>query len=216
MNGQDEKEKQTITDPQPKQEDQPTPEDQLTPDTDKKQEDDGKISRRELGSIIKKQLTEARQQWEEETAEKIEKAKQDGRDEAKMTAQQLAEKHAKEREEKLKARASELDKRFAELDHRDHVAHAKDLLSEKHLPTGIAEMVLGKTEEETKANIETFAGFVDQAVRNAIHRNSAQNEPQNGGAPDVSSKKFSDMTLDEQTELYRKDPDLYQKLSQQK
>ena len=132
----------------------------------------------------------------------VAKAKQDGKDEATMTAKELAEKHAKERE--------------AELDKRDRLSKARDILSQQQLPTEAAELLVGKDDDETKRNIEAYQKLVEQGVKNAIHRNSAQKEPQNGGSgSDLPKKKFSDMTLDEQTALYRENPDLYMQLSQQ-
>ena len=146
----------------------------------------------------------------------VAKAKQDGKDEATMTAKELAEKHAKEREAELDKKSAELEKRFAELDKRDRLSKARNILSQQQLPTEAAELLVGKDDDETKRNIEAYQKLVEQGVKNAIHRNSAQKEPQNGGSgSDLPKKKFSDMTLDEQTALYRENPDLYMQLSQQ-
>lgn len=158
------------------------------------------ISRAELGSIVSAQLAKARKEWEAETEQKIAKAKQDGKDEATLSAKELAEKHSKEREEELTKREQDLNKRLADLERRDHIAHTKDLLSEQHLPTGIAEMVLGETEEETKSNIDQYRELVDQGVRNQLHRSSAQEEPKNGSgnskAPEPT-KNMADMNYEE-------------------
>ena len=134
-----------------------------------------------------------------------------------MTAKELADKRAKEREAELDKKSAELDKRFAELERRDRLSQARNMLSQANLPTDAAELLVGKDDEETQQNIDKYKSLVDQGVKNAIHRSSAQSEPQNGGSgSDVPTKKFSDMTLDEQTELYRKNPELYAQLSQQK
>lgn len=155
------------------------------------------FSRDELGSIVKAQLAEERKKWEAEQKQKIDQVRQEAIDEGKeiagMSAKQLAEKEAKDREDKLKQQK-------ADLDHREHVAHTKDLLSEQNLPTSGAEMLLGETEEETKSNIDMFKKLVDQGVRNELHRSSAGKVPQ-GGAPaqpeapkkDLASMNYAEM-----------------------
>lgn len=77
-------------------------------------------------------------------------------------------------------------------------------------------MMLGTDNDQTKANIAKLKGLVDQAVKDQLHRDSAQQEPTAGGSNHPApTKKFSEMTLDEQTALYRDNPDLYHQLMQQ-
>lgn len=157
------------------------------------------FTREELGKIVKAQLAEERKQWEQDHANDIEKAKEEGKAEANMTAKKLAEKQAKEREEQFKKQQAALEERQKELDHRDHIAHTKDLLAEEHLPTEGAEMLLGETEEETKKNIESFKELVNQGVRNALHKSSAGKAPQTGAPaqPEAPKKNMAEMTYEE-------------------
>lgn len=157
------------------------------------------FTREELGKIIKAQLAKERKQWERDHADDLEKAKEEGKAEANMTAKELAEKQAKDREEQYQKRQADLDKRQEELDHRDHIAHTKDLLAEEHLPTDGAEMLLGETEEETKKNIESFKALVSQGVRNALHKSSAGKVPQTGAPaqPEAPKKDMASMTYAE-------------------
>lgn len=161
------------------------------------------FTRDEIGSMVSKQvaekLAEAKKKWEEETADKVAKAKEDGKAEANMTAKELAEKEAKDREAKLDEKEKDFQARVAELDKREHLAHTRDLLSDEGLPTNVAEMLLGETEEDTKANIKQYKELVDQGVRNELHRNSTQKEPQSGGSTTtVTPKKdLAEMTYDE-------------------
>lgn len=151
------------------------------------------FTREELGKIVKAQLAEERKQWEQEQQGKLEdaikKAKEDGKAEATMSAKELADKQAKDREDKLKQQQAELESRTKELDHREHIAHTKDLLAEENLPTDGAEMLLGATEEDTKQNIENFKKLVSQGVRNALHKSSAGKDPQNGAPVQVEAPK---------------------------
>ncbi len=175
---------------QPKQEE---------PKEQPKQEAQKTFTREELGKIVKAQLAEERKQWEQAHAGELEKAKEEGKTEANMTAKELAEKQAKEREEQFKKQQAELEQRQKELDHRDYIAHTKDLLAEEHLPTEGAEMLLGETEEETKKNIESFKELVDQGVRNALHKSSAGKAPQIGAPAqqEAPKKDMSEMTYEE-------------------
>lgn len=171
---------------------------------------------RMVSEQLNKKLAENNAKWEEKVAAAVEKAKQDGKDEATMSAKELADKKAKEDAERMQQREAEIDKRLAELDRRERLANARDLLASEGLPTDAAEMMLGADNDQTKANIAKLKGLVDQAVKDQLHRDSAQQEPTAGGSNHPApTKKFSEMTLDEQTALYRDNPDLYRQLMQQ-
>lgn len=195
-------------------------------DGDSQQQDQGAqgseamFSRDDLARMVSEQvnkkLAENNAKWEEKVAAAVEKAKQDGKDEATMSAKELADKKAKEDAERMQQREAEIDKRLAELDRRERLANARDLLASEGLPTDAAEMMLGADNDQTKANIAKLKGLVDQAVKDQLHRDSAQQEPTAGGSNHPApTKKFSEMTLDEQTALYRDNPDLYRQLMQQ-
>lgn len=161
------------------------------------------FTREDIGKIVKAQVENERKQWEQEQQAKLEdavkKAKEDGKAEATMSAKELADKQAKDREDKLKQQQAELDSRTKELDHREHIAHTKDLLAEENLPTDGAEMLLGATEEDTKQNIENFKKLVSQGIRNALHKSSAGKSPQTGAPAQVEApkKNMADMTYEE-------------------
>ena len=148
---------------------------------------------------VKAKLDDINSSWQSKLDDAVAKAKEDGKAEANMSAKELAEKEAKDREDKLKQQMANLDKRQHELDHRDHISHTKDLLAEEKLPTSAAEMLLGETEEETKSNIETYKNLVAQGVRNELHRSSAGKAPQSGAPaqPQAPMKDISEMTYEE-------------------
>lgn len=196
-----EKQKQPQQDPQPEEE----PKQDKEPKT---------FTRDQIGGIVEKQVAskmdEINANWQKKLDEAVAKAKQDGKDEATLSAKELAEKQAKEQAEAIKQQKAELDKRQAELDRRDHLAHTRDLLSEQNLPTDGAEMLLGATEEETKANIANFKQLVAQGVRNELHKSSAGKDPQ-GGAPahrtPAPKKDLAEMTYDEMRKYLKSQQD---------
>ena len=161
------------------------------------------FTRDQIGAMVdaqvKAKLDDINSSWQSKLDDAVAKAKEDGKAEANMSAKELAEKEAKDREDKLKQQMADLDKRQHELDHRDHISHTKDLLAEEKLPTSAAEMLLGKTEEETKSNIETYKSLVAQGVRNELHRSSAGKAPQSGAPaqPQAPMKDISEMTYEE-------------------
>nr|DAH80762.1 MAG TPA: Major head protein [Caudoviricetes sp.] len=161
------------------------------------------FTRDQIGAMVdaqvKAKLDDINSSWQSKLDDAVAKAKEDGKAEANMSAKELAEKEAKDREDKLKQQMADLDKRQHELDHRDHISHTKDLLAEQNLPTSLAEMLLGETEEETKSNIETYKNLVAQGVRNELHRSSAGKAPQSGAPaqPQAPMKDISEMTYEE-------------------
>lgn len=161
------------------------------------------FTRDQIGAMVdaqvKAKLDDINSSWQSKLDDAVAKAKEDGKAEANMSAKELAEKEAKDREDKLKQQMADLDKRQHELDHRDHISHTKDLLAEAKLPTSAAEMLLGETEEETKSNIETYKNLVAQGVRNELHRSSAGKAPQSGAPaqPQAPMKDISEMTYEE-------------------
>lgn len=161
------------------------------------------FTRDQIGAMVdaqvKAKLDDINSSWQSKLDDAVAKAKEEGKVEANMSAKELAEKEAKDREDKLKQQMADLDKRQHELDHRDHISHTKDLLAEEKLPTSAAEMLLGKTEEETKKNIEDYKNLVAQGVRNELHRSSAGKAPQSGAPaqPQAPKKDMSEMTYEE-------------------
>lgn len=170
-------------------------------------EDQKTFTRDEIGPMVDSQvsqklnakLDEINSSWQKKLDDAVTKAKEEGKTEANMTAKELAEKQAKDREEQFKKQQAALDERQQELDRRDHIAHTKDLLAEEHLPTEGAEMLLGETEEETKKNIESFKELVNQGVRNALHKSSAGKAPQTGAPAqqEAPKKNMAEMTYEE-------------------
>lgn len=186
---------------------------------DEAKKDEAKFTREDLAKLVGEQVAQktAKQdaEWQKKLDEAVKKARQDAIDEAKMSAEELAVKKAKDREDEMKAREAALDKRFAELERRERLDSTKSKLAELKLPTNAAEWVMGDDDASTDANIKAYQESFNQAVRDAVHRESAQSEPSNGGQYKAPQKKLSEMTLEEQTQLYMNNQQLYQQLLSQ-
>lgn len=176
---------------EPKQEEQHTEE--------PKQEPKAMFTRDDLAKMVKEQLESKKSEWDKQMADAVAKAKEDGKQEASMSAEDLAKKHLKDEQDAVAKKNAELDKRFAELDRRDRLANARELLSKAKLPIEAAELLIGKDDAETKQNIENYQSLVNQGVKDAIHRNSAGKTPQNGApaGTDKPSKPLAEMSYEE-------------------
>lgn len=65
-------------------------------------------------------------------------------------------------------------------------------------------------------NLDKFTNLFNQAVQEAVEKKVTGNQsPQNGGQQfnaSMTREDFAQMSLEEQTNLYRQNPDLYNKL----
>lgn len=176
---------------EPKQEEQHTEE--------PKQESKAMFTRDDLAKMVKEQLESKKSEWDKQMADAVAKAKEDGKQEATMSAEDLAKKRLKDEQDAVAKKNAELDKQFAELDRRDRLANARELLSKAKLPIEAAELLIGKDDAETKQNIENYQELVNQGIKDAIHRNSAGKTPQNGAPANVDkpAKPLADMNYEE-------------------
>lgn len=139
-------------------------------------------------------------------AAQIEAAKEAGKTEgeklAKMSEQEKADAAAKAREDALA-------KREAELNLRELKATVTVALSEKKLPTSLAETLVGLgSAEAISAAIEKIEGAVTAQVSEGVKASLRQSDPQNAPT-NVDGKTRADMSLDELNALYQKDPAAY-------
>ena len=61
------------------------------------------------------------------------------------------------RQEELRLKEEDYEKRNAELNRRELMQDARDMLSEKGIPVSFAKRLLGADKKETKANVDEFA-----------------------------------------------------------
>lgn len=111
----------------------------------------------ELNAILAKE----RGKWETKLSEQVEEAKK----RAKMTADQKSKYEAEQAEKKLQDRIAEVTKR-------ELMADAKAVLSEKGLPTDLAELLVYSDEDACKESLEkvikAFSGAVDKQVADKL------------------------------------------------
>lgn len=103
----------------------------------------------------------------------------------------------------------------AELAQRDLVSYGHSIASKYHVPSNMVPRLVGKTNDETLANMKDFSDSFTKAVQAGVDdRLASTTQPQQGASASVSEdKKLSDLSLEEQTKLYRENPNLYNQLA---
>lgn len=127
---------------------------------------------------------------------------------ANMTAE---EKREHEYNERLKA----LEAREAELAKRELMAELTKQLSEKNLPIESAEFLLGVDADTTNQNLKAFEKMFNKAVSARVAQCLGGNVPQasTNETSAITKEQFRKMSLAQQAQLYRENPELYNQLT---
>ena len=138
---------------------------------------------------------------------KAELAKQ--QEEQNMTAQQLADKRAEERE-------ADLAKREAKISATEQRNLAISILSENNLSTDFARYLVGQNDEETKAKVAAYISSVTADVKSKVngYAKGKQDPPARVDklSHNSAQKSFKDMTFEERLELHRTNTAKYEEL----
>lgn len=157
------------------------------------------LTEKELQSMIDKRVSQAlaTQKQKLEEANKL----------ANMSAEERRE---AEYQEKIKA----LEAREAKLARAEMLTELTKQLSEKNLPVESADFLIGKDADATSANLKAFEKMFNKAVSAQVAQQLGGNAPQAStnetGA--ITKEQFSKMTLAQQSQLYRDNPELYNSL----
>ena len=127
---------------------------------------------------------------------------------AKMSAEEKAADDIK----KLKEKNAQLS---AQIEQRDRVSFGHSIAGKYNMPSSMVSHLIGKTNEETENNMKSFADEYNKAVQAGVDsRLAGTKQPQIGLQANIdSTKKLSDLSLDEQTKLYKENPALYNQLA---
>ena len=127
---------------------------------------------------------------------------------AKMSAEEKAADDIK----KLKEKNAQLS---AQIEQRDRVSFGHSIADKYNVPSSMVGRLIGKTNEETENNMKLFADEYNKAVQAGVDsRLAGTKQPQIGSQANIdSTKKLSDLSLDEQTKLYKENPALYNQLA---
>ncbi|MBA3081597.1 DUF4355 domain-containing protein [Lactiplantibacillus plantarum] len=155
--------------------------------------------------ILKRELKQKEQEWLEK-----------GEKRASMNASEKAQADLEEQRQALKEQQDRFQEKLDEADRKDALAATKTVLTDKHIPAEFAEFISDVKEDVRNNNLDKFTNLFNQAVQEAVEKKVTGNQsPQNGGQQfnaSMTREDFAQMSLEEQTNLYRQNPDLYNKL----
>ena len=176
------------------------------------QDDIGKMmaaKAKEVESNLKDDFENKLKQKEQEWLEKGEKR-------AGMNASEKAQADLEEQRQALKEQQDRLQEKLDEANRKDALAATKTVLTDKHIPTEFAEFISDVKEDVRNNNLDKFTNLFNKAVQEAVEKKvTGKQSPQNGGQQfnaSLTHNDFAQMGLEEQTNLYRQNPDLYNKL----
>lgn len=167
----------------------------------------------------KNQETKETKTYTQEEVDKMLQAEGDRRVTQALKKQQEAQKLAnmsqeEKNEYEYNQKLSELEKREQEIAKKELVMETEKQLGEKGLPAEAAAFIVAVDAETTKKNIESFEKMFNKAVENEITKRIATGKPRTGtSAAGLTVEEFKKMTLPQQAELYRTQPELYKQLS---
>lgn len=176
------------------------------------QDDIGKMmaaKAKEVESNLQEDFENKLKQKEQEWLEKGEKR-------AGMNASEKAQADLEEQRQALKEQQDRLQEKLDEANRKDALAATKTALTDKHIPAEFAEFISDVKEDVRNNNLDKFTSLFNKAVQEAVEKKVTGNQsPQNGGQQfnaSMTREDFAQMSLEEQTNLYRQNPDLYNKL----
>jgi exonuclease VII large subunit len=179
-----------------------------------KQNDNLTVSRDELQKMIdsgadkrvSQALKTAREKWESEISEKIQRERSEAEELAKMTeAERLQREFDKQKQ-------SFEDERKSFLREKLELQTVKTLQAED-LPTEFSEFVLSDSAERVNENIKRFKEQWQKAIEKAVDERLKGSTPKGSNAKTTISKAdFTKMSYAQLNDFQRKNPDIYDQI----
>ena len=169
---------------------------------------------------VNKMMGAKAKQLEEKFNGQLESLKEEwmskGEERAGMNAQQKAEAELDDKRQALADQEKRLQERLDAVDEKNALAATKSALTDNKIPVEFAEFVTSKDDDVRKNNIDKFIDLFNKAVQDGVeHRVQGTHTPQSGGqvvAGSLTREDFAKLNMDQQTQIYRENPDLYNKL----
>jgi len=183
------------------------------PQTDPKQPEDKPtektFTRDELARAVSAQIEKFKS---DELPDMLKNARDEGAKEAKMSADELAEKREKEHEEKLNQLEQSLKKREAKLD-------AQAQLADSGLPSSVADTILPtliNMDADARATmIDSMKRSIEEAAdQKVLEKTKGGPTPKTGSNANVAGMtqdKWNSLSYTQQAEIYKDDPETAKK-----
>ena len=131
-------------------------------------------------------------------------------------AQKLAQMDADQRiQYELEQRERELDEKERRLILLENTAEASKILSSKGLSLELVEFVVAEDAESMSANIAKLEKAFKASVKAEVEKRLGSATPKKDLPPDtvITKEAFAKMTVNEQYELYKNNPEIYKTLT---
>ena len=134
--------------------------------------------------------------------------------EKKLSLSSLDEQQRKEAEAQM--RIDELTAQLAEFQIERNKSELKSILGSRGLDVRFADIInITDDLEESQQNIDTLDKIFKECVRKEVEKRLAGNTPKGNGVAmggEITKEQFKQMSLAQQSALYKNDPELYKKL----
>ena len=136
--------------------------------------------------------------------------------EAVREAQKLATMNEDEKARyEVERRQKELDEREPLIALLENTAEATKILSEKGLPPALVELVVAADADDMMARINLLDKWVKEGIKAGVERQLASASPRAASVSEgMTRAEFVKLPVSRQQELYRQNPELYQKMTQ--
>ena len=116
----------------------------------------------------------------------------------------------------LEQRIKEIEAKEKEFALKENRYEAQKIMAEKNIPLAFADFIVAEDAETMMANISLFEKEFKRAVRAEVDKRIASPAPKANIGVDtaITKEQFMKMTIAQQMELYKQDPELYKRLTQ--
>lgn len=173
-----------------------------------KEENKVTYTQEEVDALLQKEadkrVTEALKKQEKKNAEKIKEAEKL----AKMNEQEKYEYQLKQREEAI-------EKKEHELALAENKNEASKILAEKGISLSLVDFVVADDADTMKANIDLLDKAFKASVKAEVEKRLGGSSTKRGTDTDTSAitkEKFKKLSVSEQADLFKKNPELYKQL----
>lgn len=170
---------------------------------------DKMFTRDDLAKITNAQVTQAIEKFKKESLPDLLNSKYaEGKEDAKLSAKELADKEAKEKQEKFERKEQELNQREAKL-------NTRNLLASKDVPEGMQDILLAsivKLDADKREDaVDTFNKAFQEAVHQGVLDKTAGKKTPQAGNPattTITKEEFYKKSYAEQSKLLDDNPQL--------
>lgn len=151
-----------------------------------------------------RRVSSAQKKWQKDLENKMAEAE-------KLKNMDESQRREYEYEQKLR----ELEDRERDFAITQNKLEATKVLANRHLPVEFVDYIVAEDAETMMNNITTFEKMFNSAVADAVANKIASPAPKTGSAKQtgLTREEFKKLSISQQAEIYRTNPELYKQLS---